>query len=79
MTMIERVAQAFYKHFFEGDWPPETEVDIGMGADDFREAARAAIEAMREPTEAMAETVVDDDDAKAIWRDMIDAALKEGE
>lgn len=49
-------------------------------------AARAAIEAMREPTDAMANVaysgvfcigdgMVTNEDAAALWRDMIDAAL----
>lgn len=44
---------------------------------DYLYAARAAIEAMREPTAFMSSQVTDDD-AKAIYRDFIDAALSEG-
>lgn len=39
--------------------------------------ARAAIEAMREPSEAMVAVCFSDGDAGPIWRDMINAALAE--
>lgn len=50
--MIERVAKAAYSSLFlDGDeWP---EVSCSVSAEQFRNAARAAIEAMREPTEEM--------------------------
>ena len=53
--MVERVAKAIFEHWFCGDWPPEREVDLSMGAEDFRAAAREVIAAMREPTGAMSE------------------------
>lgn len=66
MSMIERVARAVAQKMFVE--PNEYHRDL----------ARAAIAAMREPTEAMLRG-----DALArtlwykIWQDMIDAALKE--
>lgn len=89
MTMIERVAKALYENFFTDEWPPADAPDLGMDADNFRKAARAAIEAMREPTEEMIKRGHLCDplgvDVKAggeaedvygtTWRAMIDAAL----
>ena len=49
MNIVEKVAKAIYEHGYVGDWPPKHEVDLNMDADYFRAAARAAIEAMREP------------------------------
>lgn len=50
--MIERVAKAAYSSLFlDGDdWP---NVSCSVSAEQFREAARAAIKAMREPTDDM--------------------------
>lgn len=53
MSKLEIVAKAIYEHGYSGDWPPTREVDMGMGADYFRGAARAAVEALREPSDAM--------------------------
>lgn len=66
--MVERVAQAIC-----GDDNPANILTI------HRIRARAAIEAMREPTEAMvyADTVKEwPSDACAAWKAMIDEALK---
>lgn len=82
--MVERVARAI------------AEARFGIGCpvdDDDRIAARAAIEAMREPTEAMARVAVDDilswpgigaflnwnDLAASRYRLMIDAAIRKGD
>lgn len=74
-SMIERVAQAIAKEC--------------PCVDDARDAARVAIEAMREPTEAMTRALLFLPDCKVnevfptaaevggIWRTMIDAALSE--
>lgn len=48
--MIEKVAKAAYESLFSGEWP---DVGTSISADQFRTAARAAIEAMREPTNDM--------------------------
>jgi hypothetical protein len=75
--MIKRVADAI--------------ADLPNGIMDVEQVARTAIEAMREPTEAMLDAVshyvdgggeqypirVGSDDSQAIWRAMIDAALAE--
>lgn len=87
--MIEQVARAIAKAQgfdgdqlldFAGDWPDNFEFD-------WVELAKAAIQAMREPTEAMIEAgrYVEDgsgdysigkDPAINVWQFMIDAALK---
>jgi len=71
--MIERVARAI--RFFD-DWPTLSETAKAI----YREQARFAIEAMREPTEAMEKAgnaPWRDADAEMCWRLMIDAALGE--
>lgn len=53
-SMIERVARAMFLARYPGDiWDPKT-------AEEYRECARAAIKAMREPTEAMMEEAADE-------------------
>lgn len=77
--MIERVARAIYQNFFDDEWPPKTAPDLGMGADDFRKAARAAIEAMMEPTNAMldeAEGQLGFESADLFWKAMLRKALR---
>lgn len=98
MTMIERVARAMFAKLIadddayalaRGDGPENITLD---GSFDLRVLARAAIEAMREPTEAMAGAPYDanvrilteagaepilDDAAREVWQAMIDAALQE--
>lgn len=83
--MIERVAAAMHNKKPGGSimlpfqFQPDAEV--------FRVYARAAIEAMREPTKQMEKAGWEMDpgdsdgntDAKTHWRAMIDAALKEPE
>jgi hypothetical protein len=76
--MIERVAKAMALKANGGDW------DVHYTADQrdlWRLRARAAINAMREPTEAMAEFPTWDSnigtgDTREIWREMIDEALR---
>lgn len=86
MGMVERVARAFVEHL-RGEGAIVWEEDIA--------AARAAIEAMREPTEVMLpergvrvgffsdadgiedNMYVDKDEARDVWRAMVDAALNE--
>lgn len=82
-SMIERVARAIAGKLDDNTpWK-----ECGQG---FRETcillARAAIEAMREPTEAMLDAYSltsmswnDEAVAKSVWYPMIDAALKEHE
>jgi len=70
MTMIEKVARAIEKAELGNNWEAQ---------------ARAAIEAMREPTEEMAQrggahlglSPRDRFSMKAAWKKMIDAALNE--
>lgn len=72
--MVERVARAI-----------EAKVNEGRDFCSAEDVARAAIEAMREPTEAMEEAALDvrplmlPDSPREVWGAMIDAALnKEG-
>lgn len=79
-SMVERVARAI----FDACGKQSTVIVLPWEAqdqDDFRAIARAAIAAMREPTEAMLESVsaltMRDNTPGMDWRLMIDAALSE--
>ena len=76
--MIEDVAQAIWKQSNRQLRSGEAWADAHpLAKDAFRELARAAIEAMREPTKEMIESTLDRcgyDDSFA-WSVMIDAAL----
>lgn len=73
--MVERVAKAI-----ASKQPPLSDRVLSMHAEQaLFEMARAAIEAMRVPTEAMIEEAWADaraEDAAAVWKAMIDEALK---
>jgi hypothetical protein len=83
MDMIERVARALIDQI--GSPWPYGKMDPAVRRL-WRDHARAAIEAMREPTEAMLTTettygtpldgYLDDTCAEAVWDAMITAALK---
>jgi hypothetical protein len=83
MTMIEKVARALAKVYARGTG--DDEVAANRYADSFwrkfKDDARAAIEAMREPTDAMlgAGEGETHDDPAPVWAAMIDRALSEGE
>ena len=75
--MIERVAKAIHKVTHDDKWPT---------CNFCKDAARAAIEAMRQPTEAMIgagrDATINNDplaypDVEDTWPAMIDAALKD--
>jgi hypothetical protein len=71
MSMVERVATAILK-----------EQETNRSAfPDMRDLARAAIEAMREPTEAMKKTMANTPGrwGPHCWGQIVDAALKEHE
>ena len=78
MSMVERVAKALHKAdnpdgSYEGFFAHTPDPQI------YERMARAAIEAMREPTEAMDEEGAIFSDCNAAtrtWQAMIDAALK---
>jgi hypothetical protein len=87
-TMVERVARAL----FETEWSPAAERHEGKARLDWEKewpnsreywlnSARAAMAAMRDPTDAMcaagssASTSVRPEGVPLIWRGMIDAAL----
>jgi hypothetical protein len=68
-NMVERVAAVLRQ---------ELDHYSNFGEGVFEDVARAAISAMREPTEEMSGTVYfkgDDISASAVWREMIDRAL----
>ena len=72
--MVERVALALAKASGINDW--------SKAAHEFEDDARAAIEAMREPTEAMVDSCGNGDAAKwgrGCWANYIDAALSTSE
>lgn len=88
MNMVEKVARATYSKFMEGVEGLEPSWDELPEYHQWRlkEATKAAIEAMREPTEEMMKAGVNQDstiDSEAHapcvrhWEAMIDAALKE--
>ena len=94
MNMIEKVARASFACWRKSMDELGEHLDKGHEFEDMTEQemkfafahARAAIEAMREPTEAMLEAVSSFNDIKHIdqdpsyyWPLMIDAALKENE
>ena len=79
-TMVERVARAIYaKADPSGKWEARSE----MGKGHYIAMARAAIAAMREPTEGMVHAMTalaptwDDETSRRKWSAAIDAALKE--
>ena len=74
-SMIERVAES------QANFDGRKLINMPMGERvRYRQRARAAIEAMREPTEAMRKAgweETDQRDEYAVWCAMIDAALAE--
>lgn len=83
--MIERVARALASHhwYMSGNDPEKEGAVIDRRWRNFEPQARAAIEAMCEPTEAMlasgSRSIFHSDkdwESNACWRAMIDAALK---
>lgn len=90
MDMVEKVARALcVKHYSERFQKPVTDDHVAINVDAnyrlFLDEARVAIEAMREPTDGMAdqgdrecgEYGCSEMRMKYIWRSMIDAALAE--
>jgi hypothetical protein len=85
MSKVEEVAKAILDDLKDRSGVLDG-IDDDVIAEIGRDTARAAIEAMREPTEAMAEAGCKDqpwgygiNDAMQTWRSMIDAALSEQE
>jgi hypothetical protein len=87
IEIIERVARAGFRRHHERKGLPASDAGWQVTGDDWREAARAMIEALREPTSAMgAAGAMEGDDegygyisdtcAKIVWKAMIDEALK---
>ncbi len=89
MEMIERVAKAIYEEddAWSSAFPWPQMPSIEQSAENYRRIAKAAIMAMRDPTEGMVDAGADgmtytqdltfSKMARFAWRDMIDAALKE--
>ncbi len=80
--MIERVAEAIRKIELSQPGAGGLKGSLHLAGYASREIARAAIEAMREPTEEMVAKVVGLDGvvtSRSAWRAMIDAALGKSE
>ena len=77
MTMIERVARAIYRHQCELNHYADKWDEVNKPY--FIGFARAAIAAMREPSEEMVQAAVRTTGGfpKPAWHAMIDAALEE--
>jgi hypothetical protein len=73
--LVKRVARAIAKAANPMPWDMLDEDAVRS----YHLQARAAIAAMREPTEAMIEAVPDVMTASEAWQAMIDAALSPGE
>lgn len=78
--MVERVAKAIFtahnglrNHATGLTWE-ENAVD--WEKDEYRAMARGALTELREPTEVMVQAPGGFDDTRAIWKDMIDEAMK---
>lgn len=94
MTMVERVARRLCRRFHLAGYGGEIsdaiaryiEVSVEHDWHKWADDARVAIEAIREPTEAMMDVggearwrspIRDPDNVREIWRAMIDASLSE--
>jgi hypothetical protein len=82
--MVERVARAIAKARHPGlTWPTKSDPEYIQTVHTYLRDARAAIEAMREPTEEMIKASNREWDGRmshrssGAWQVMIDAALKE--
>lgn len=76
INMIERVARAIRHSRNPTIFPKWDDLDIKIKLMYYKEA-KAAIEAMREPTEEMIELFNDHDWIDRYWEPAIDAALKD--
>lgn len=84
-SMVERVARAIALEDLDPETRAAVNPDVWFVAESYFDLARAAIKAMRGPTEAMCEAGRDRhdvygfgaSDARPVFEAMIDAALKE--
>lgn len=79
--MVERVAKALWEHGGDGSLPRSWKLLHSDKKPEYRHMARAAIEAMRRPTDAMVDVSYDvgcGPGCLEVWVGMIDAALKDG-
>lgn len=74
MTMIEKVANAIDREWCEWQRTHDQTIYSNVLRN---KMARAAIEAMREPTEAMLSNIRPSLLPRDVWQAMIDAALKQ--
>ncbi|MDX0227168.1 hypothetical protein RWA06_04635 [Sinorhizobium meliloti] len=72
-TMVERVARAIEL----AGWKYARQQAVGNIPDMCEAMARAAIEAMMEPTDAMLDAVADEEDRRGIPNSVIDALIAE--
>lgn len=75
--MIEQVAEALCNSAFGPDMWKNVYVSEPKFSEHYRDKARAAIQAMREPTQAMIGAGDGIPESAVAWRAMIDEALKE--
>lgn len=79
--MVERVARAIALAQLDNDTRAVVDPNTWPVAESYCDMARAAIEAMREPTVQMCRDAAWDDwgpdECRLCWRSMIDAALSE--
>jgi len=77
-TMVERVARAICEKSWIAKHSSDESRKAAIDANwhEFEDIARAAIEAMREPTDAMVDAGMTELPAFQAYRVMIDAALK---
>lgn len=74
--MVNKVARAIVTHFRDSKNPLEGE-SLRQAAILFEPAARAALEAIRNPTDAMLDAATEGDwDPLSVWKKMIAAALQ---
>lgn len=73
--MVEKVAQAICIAQFDLGWPYRPDHSGLLTPDYFRTIARAALESMRQPTEAMEETAFYQLSSSTVWPAMVETAL----
>ncbi len=80
MTPLERAARAVCERGWDGSPGYKWENISAAEKDEYRRDARAVLQAIREPSERMADAAIaeDSEDLRAQFRAMIDAALSNG-
>jgi hypothetical protein len=77
--MVDRIANAIWQDDLRnGRWRPEPAADEGTLMDSYRSSARAAIKAMREPLDGIAEAMNRHaSNGMVDWRDLHEAMIDE--